>query len=168
MERVLNFKVCLAILIVLYGMVIVGSFYAEQGLDSEVVGESFDHQGHAAWLDTLGLKLECSYCHLSKAGDEPVLPKVKVCMDCHWVSAKEEPQIVRLSKMKKDSVPWRSINRVDIKVNMMHDKHLKFDCIECHMGYDHNMGMKNNHEMRDCISCHKREKAVTDCVVCHF
>ena len=139
--------------------------FAQQPLD-------FPHNKHIA------SGLECIDCHThvdSKA--EATLPSVRKCMLCHTkVVAADTPAIRQLRHYAEQGreIPWVRVYgfEPEAHVKFQHAPHIwaKVECKTCHGEV---AGMKTaqpvvKHNMGTCLTCHRQNKASTDCAACHF
>src|SRR3989339_940078 len=67
----------------------------------------FSHKLHAGQM-----AIDCQYCHLGVAKDRHALiPSVNICMNCHTVSRKDRPEIIKLTQFYNTGqpIPWKRI-----------------------------------------------------------
>ncbi len=130
---------------------------------------AYTHQVHV-----VGLQLDCTHCH-ENADKSPraTLPAMSICMECHETAAIDRPEIKKLTAYwtKKELIPWRKVNRLLWHVYFTHKRHIKagVDCTYCHseMKAMTTARQVRSFDMGFCVSCHRANKAPTDCLTCH-
>ena len=130
---------------------------------------NFSHRLHTT---TVGL--QCTYCH--RYGDKgltPGVPEVSVCMNCHKSVKVNSPEIIKLTKYwnEKQPVPWIQVHHLPEHVYFPHKRHVRAGvaCETCHgdvKGMDR-IYQARSLEMGWCVTCHRANKAPTDCWTCH-
>lgn len=130
---------------------------------------NFSHRLHTT---TVGL--QCTYCHIYGAkGLSPGVPFMSVCMNCHKNVKVNSPEIIKLTGYwtRKEPIPWIQVHRLPDHVYFPHKRHIQHGlaCETCHgdvKGMDRIYKAKSL-EMGWCVSCHRANKAPTDCWTCH-
>lgn len=132
---------------------------------------AFTHQVH------LAKGLQCTFCHAGvDRGPDARIPSVTLCMTCHQVIDKDNPEIKKLAayKARGEDVPWQRV------YGFMETDHVKFNhaphiragvqCAECHgdMTKQTVAQRKVNLNMGFCVECHEQHKVSVDCVTCHY
>jgi mono/diheme cytochrome c family protein len=131
---------------------------------------AFSHKTHVA------LGLPCSSCHEnSPPGDEMSLPPTATCMSCHAAVDRDHPQIIKLAQVASSGrpAPWVRVYPLTPGIQFNHDPHLRagLQCATCHGAVGDQTQLSELTaltSMATCISCHKAEKAPTDCATCHI
>lgn len=129
----------------------------------------FSHKLHAGTN-----KIPCLYCHSNaERSRHATVPGVGVCMNCHTVVRTERPTIQTVTEYYQANkpIPWIRVDRVPDYVYFSHQWHIArgFPCQKCH-GEVQNMDViqqSKDLKMGFCISCHRLNKAPTDCNTCH-
>ena len=133
----------------------------------------FPHSTHV-----LKAGLACTKCHTTVT-NSPVagMPPLSVCMECHNKVKVDSPEIKILTEHwnNKEPVAWNKIHEVPWHVRFNHKRHIAAlgadanTCAICH-GEVKTMGQVRqvrSLEMGWCVSCHRENKAPTDCWTCH-
>ena len=74
----------------------------------------------------------------------------------------------------KEPIPWNRVHRIRIRnhVYFSHERHVKKDieCEECHGEVQamEKLRAVSSLKMGWCVSCHYKEEAPTDCLICHM
>lgn len=148
---------------------------------------AFPHTKH---VEDAGI--DCVFCHRNVTlGKAATVPAIQQCMFCHKVGAiqgtehPEEVDKLREAWEEKQPISWERVYRVPDHVRFSHEPHLTFftqvremeasqTCLLCHgdVGKMEVMKQVSGTEggalkMADCVDCHRRYNAPTDCVVCH-
>lgn len=130
---------------------------------------AFRHKVHVA-----DNKIDCVYCHVYAAKSTVAgVPSVMRCMGCHRVLAKEKAEVqkIRASWERKKPIPWIKIHNLPDHVYFSHKAHVRqgITCQRCHgpVGAMERVRQVSSLEMGWCVSCHKKNKASVDCLVCH-
>ena len=130
---------------------------------------AFSHKLHAGTN-----KIPCLYCHSNaERSRHAMVPAMTVCMNCHSVVKSDRPAIQLVTKYYQAGrpMPWIRVHRVPDYVYFSHQWHIArgFKCQQCH-GEVQNMDViqqSKDLKMGFCISCHRQNKAPTDCNTCH-
>ena len=130
---------------------------------------NFSHRLHTT---TVGL--QCTFCHqYADKGLSPGVPPMSLCMKCHVNVKVNSPEIKKLTKYWKDKqlIPWIQVHHLPEHVYFPHKRHVKAGvaCETCHgdvKGMDR-IYQSRSLEMGWCITCHRANKAPTDCWTCH-
>ena len=121
--------------------------------------------------------LSCDTCHEGvMTGPVAGLPSVKTCMICHEAIATDKPRIQQITALRDKGLDlaW---NRVygyvpEAHVKFNHAPHIraKVECSTCHGNLAEQTVAQRNVDlnMGFCVSCHRENKAPTDCLTCHF
>ena len=135
---------------------------------------------HVIHLDDAGMT--CVDCHTNAAnGVYAGLPGKEMCFDCHDIDDQDEEEDSHPEKDKlfafeesDGDIPWRRVAVTRPDVYFSHRRHVtsgKLDCLECHSDQPglstppHSARLVMS--MDDCIACHERGNASTDCLACH-
>jgi menaquinone reductase, multiheme cytochrome c subunit len=132
---------------------------------------SFNHRKHVKDND-----LACSTCHeyYEKEGFSG-LPTSEICASCHLEpqgKSEEERKLVRLLKAGAP-LDWKPLFLQPPHVYYSHRRHVmtaKIDCAVCHGGIAQTAfppPQVRKLKMADCIGCHKKRGAPTECTACH-
>jgi len=138
----------------------------EQRLEQPI---HFPHTTHV-----IKVGLECVKCHTT-VGKSPQAgaPPLAVCMECHKNVKTDSPEIKILTEhwQKQDPVVWSKIHLLPWHVQFNHKRHIaaNVDCAVCHGEVKTMMQVRQvrSLEMGWCVSCHRENKAPTDCWTCH-
>ncbi len=130
------------------------------------------HFPHATHINKVGLA--CVKCHATVA-NSPVAgaPPLSVCMECHNKVKTDSPEIKILADhwTKQEPVEWEKIHRLPWHVRFNHKRHIAagVDCAVCHGEVKTMTQVRQirSLEMGWCVSCHRENKASTDCLTCH-
>jgi hypothetical protein len=132
---------------------------------------AFNHLKHTKELD-----LSCPTCHLTVEKEAfSGLPAAEVCAGCHSEPQGKSEEEEKLVQLLKDGAPlgWKPLFRQPPHVFYSHRRHVavaKIDCSVCHgtiAATTAPPGRVKRLRMIDCISCHRRSGASTDCTTCH-
>ncbi len=119
----------------------------------------------------------CMGCHkLVKTNARAGIPNIETCGMCHsqmMGKSNEENKVVAYVRQNKQ-IPWRTIYYVPDYVYFSHRRHVgiaKLKCSVCH-GAIASMTTPPRKQflaikMQNCIDCHEKYKASTDCYACH-
>ena len=118
--------------------------------------------------------LACTKCHTTVT-NSPVagMPPLSVCMECHKNVKTDSPEIKILTEhwQKQEPVVWSKIHLLPWHVQFNHKRHIaaNVDCAVCHGEVKTMMQVHQvrSLEMGWCVSCHRENKAPTDCWTCH-
>jgi len=138
----------------------------------------FDHSVH---VQVAGL--DCVFCH--RTADQtytPGLPDVQQCMFCHSVVSQVGPEragyaedLTKLRAAWQDqrAVDWVKNHRLPDHVHFVHAPHIQagLPCDTCHGDVGNSKGSLTQVRalnMGDCVSCHRANNALTECVACHY
>ncbi len=130
---------------------------------------AFSHQKHVTFV---GLK--CDHCHAyANRAQQPGIPAVAVCMECHQNVATGRPEIIKLTGYweRKESVPWAGVYYLPPHVQFTHKRHIKrgFDCTVCHGEVKNIEKIRQVKSLRMgwCVTCHRANGGSDDCWTCH-
>jgi glucose dehydrogenase len=110
---------------------------------------AFSHKVHAA--------AKCTDCHKTAlTAARASIPNARECMTCH-------------PARKMDTVDWVRVYQLPGFVFFSHARHAAVNCAACHGPVQtRDVLMKEvSTSMNACMDCHMRQKASTDCHVCH-
>lgn len=131
----------------------------------------FDHSVHVQQVG-----LDCTYCHQT-ATTAPVagMPSLQVCMDCHIVTptgAGGPTSGLQYDWVKQQAVDWVRVWRMPDHVRFDHSVHMQagLTCSDCHGDVQkmHTVAQGFPMKMQDCVACHQKMNAPTDCETCHY
>lgn len=136
----------------------------------------FSHSLHAGKR-----QISCVFCHTGvKHGTNAGVPSVQDCMQCHQVITPEtegvqkKEEIQKLTKEyweKKQPIEWFKVYNMPEHVRFSHKAHInaKVACTTCHGDVTKmdTIIQARNFVMGECVSCHRQNKAPTDCTTCH-
>jgi len=123
-------------------------------------------------------KIACTeYCHESvTSGPVAGLPSVRTCMICHNAIATDRPRIKQITAMRDKGIDlaWQRVfaYTTPAHVKFNHAPHIraKVECSTCHGNIGQQTVAQRNVDlnMGVCVTCHRENKAPTDCLTCHF
>jgi len=132
----------------------------------------FPHNVH------VGKQIACTeYCHESvTSGPVAGLPSVRTCMICHNAIATDRPRIKQITAMREKGIDlaWQRVYgyTAQAHVKFNHAPHIraKVECSTCHGNIGQQTVAQRNVDlnMGFCVTCHRDNKAPTDCLTCHF
>jgi hypothetical protein len=132
---------------------------------------SFNHRKHVKDND-----LACSTCHEYYEKEAfSGLPTSEICASCHLEpqgKSEEEHKLVRLLKAGAP-LDWKPLFLQPPHVYYSHRRHVmtaKIDCSVCHGGIAQASfppARVRKLRMADCIACHEKRGAPTQCTACH-
>ncbi len=132
---------------------------------------AFNHQKHVKDND-----LACSTCHEYYEKEAfSGLPSSEICSSCHLEpqgKSAEEQKLVRLLKAGAP-LDWKPLFLQPPHVYYSHRLHVmtaKIDCPVCHGGIAQTSfppARVRRLKMADCIDCHEKRGAPTQCTACH-
>ncbi len=141
---------------------------------------AFSHKLHAGTM-----KIDCAYCHIGVYKSRyAAVPPASICMNCHSIARKNQPEIVKLAKFYRDEkpLPWKRVHRLPDYVYFSHSFHVNsgIKCQECHGNVQDMDVVKqvSSFTMSACLDCHRNAPArlayipdikqgPTYCVACH-
>ncbi|MDZ7763429.1 MAG: cytochrome c3 family protein [Melioribacteraceae bacterium] len=93
---------------------------------------AFSHRLHAGLME-----IDCQYCHTGvEKGRYATVPSVDICMNCHSVSRKNKPEIIKLTEYYESGkpLPWKRIHKVPEYAYFNHSVHVNtgIECETCH------------------------------------
>jgi len=147
----------------------------------------YPHTIHAGSVENGGLGLDCTFCHRNVAeGAAATVPSVQQCMFCHkqitGTSDKAKTEISKLRELSDSGQPvnWKRVHRLPDHVEFVHDAHIRYFsekngvstsevCSTCHGDVASMVKVKQVRalKMGDCVDCHRKYSAPTDCTTCH-
>jgi len=117
----------------------------------------YSHKLHAGELS-----MDCQYCHTGVTkGRHALVPSVNICMNCHSVTKKDQPEIIKITEYYKSGkiLPWKRIHKVPEYAYFNHSVHVNngIDCESCHGNVREMEVMKQmkSFTMSACLDCHK-------------
>ncbi len=131
----------------------------------------FNHKKH------VDMGIGCDTCHIY-VKEQPFagLPKIEICLGCHEapITKSAEEEKIRDFKKRDIELRWTKLTNLPDYVYFSHRRHVgiaKLDCKGCH-GDIAEMPVPPERalvslKMGDCIDCHRKKKAKTDCIYCH-
>jgi hypothetical protein len=132
----------------------------------------FPHNVH------VGKQIACTeYCHESvTTGPVAGLPSVRTCMICHNAIATDRPRIKQITAMREKGIDlaWQRVygyaREAHVKFNHAPHIRAKVECSTCHGNIGQQTVAQRNVDlnMGFCVTCHRENKAPTDCLTCHF
>jgi len=118
---------------------------------------SFSHQLHAGQMN-----IDCQYCHISvEKSRHATAPAVSICMNCHSIARKDQPEIIKLTDYYKTgkALEWKRIHKVPDYAYFNHSVHVNkgIDCTSCHgdIAQMDKVGQMNSFTMGACLDCHR-------------
>ncbi|RME48701.1 MAG: hypothetical protein D6795_12600 [Deltaproteobacteria bacterium] len=147
----------------------IGGFFTER---RSVQPYPYNHRVHTA-------KADCTLCHRgARTGVHAGIPSLEVCTGCHATAPGKNPTPAQVAlweaARRGEAPPWNRIYKVPAHVYFSHRRHVmlgQIECVTCHgeMGereHPPEFPLKRL-KMRDCISCHEKERVTADCTACH-
>jgi hypothetical protein len=122
---------------------------------------AFSHRLHAG-----DMRIDCQYCHVGvEKSRHALVPSTETCMNCHRVSRKDMPEIIKLTGYYEQGValPWKRIHKVPDFAYFNHSVHVTrgIDCVSCHGDVPRmeKVGQMNSFTMSSCLDCHRNAHA---------
>lgn len=132
---------------------------------------AFNHAKH------LGAGMACTDCHTGAQSQErATVPALAACLACHETALTEsaEEKKLRAFAADKKEPPWNPLTRVPAHVYFSHRRHVQLaglECAVCHGTMEKLTAPPQKLfrplNMDDCIACHEKSRARTDCNDCH-
>ncbi len=141
---------------------------------------NYSHKLHAGKM-----KIDCQYCHTGVTkGRHALVPSTNICMNCHTVAKKDQPEIIKLTNYYKENkpIPWKRIHKVPEYAYFNHSVHVN-NGIRCETCHGNIADMERVEQMRGwtmtaCLECHREpekqlpylanvKKGPTNCSACH-
>ncbi|MCP5063129.1 MAG: cytochrome c3 family protein [Ignavibacteriae bacterium] len=141
---------------------------------------AYSHKLHAGEM-----KIDCEYCHTGVTkGRHALVPSANICMNCHTVAVKDQPEIIKLKKYYDDKtpIPWKRIHKLPEYAYFNHSVHVNkgMECETCH-GNIADMEVVSQMKgwtMTACLDCHREpekqlsyikdvQKGPENCNTCH-
>ena len=140
----------------------------------------YSHKLHAGEM-----KIDCQYCHTGVTkGRHALVPSANICMNCHSVAKKKQPEIIKLAKYYEDKtpIPWKRVHQVPDYAYFNHSVHVNtgIECETCHGNIADLEVVKQMRgwTMTACLDCHRNpeeqlpylekvNKGPTNCAACH-
>lgn len=148
----------------------------------------FPHTVHA---DELGI--QCEFCHRNVSkGEAATVPAVEQCIFCHrdlpggefaGKGTGGEASVIQLRTAAEngDPINWQRVHRLPDHVQFAHEPHIRFFtteqgletqqvCSLCHGDVAAMATVKQVEDLKmsECVDCHRKYNAPTDCAVCHY
>ncbi len=119
----------------------------------------------------------CIMCHQGTwKGNTARIPSVATCGSCHAEKARtdsvEEKRLRGYLEQKRD-LPWVQVHTTAPSVYFSHPAHVRYaklPCTTCHEDMSKRTTPPTSareYTMSNCIACHTKMKATTDCIGCH-
>lgn len=183
LDYFLKIRVPLIMFVVISAFVI--TFYAGRA-ERDGIGYApeqpiaFSHKLHAG-----DMKIDCQYCHTGPSkGRHALVPSVNICMNCHTLAKKDQPEIIKLTQFYNENkpIPWKRIHKVPEYAYFNHSVHVNtgIECQTCHGNVNELEVLKQARgwTMTACLDCHRDPKSQlpylsqvkqgpTHCAACH-
>ena len=118
---------------------------------------NYSHRLHAGEM-----QIDCQYCHVAvEKSRHAMVPAVATCMNCHTITKKDSPEIVKLALYYYggETLKWNRIHKVPDYSYFNHSVHVNkgIECESCHgeIKQMEKVGQMNSFTMRSCLSCHR-------------
>ena len=134
---------------------------------------NYNHKVH---IEKAGMN--CTDCHAyAEKLASASIPTLETCQNCHndtpLSQSPEETKLLNHVAEKKE-IPWARIYKLPDHVYFSHRRHVvrgKLDCAECHgvmaeLTEAVSIPAKPV-TMENCLRCHQKTNASTDCLACH-
>ncbi len=137
---------------------------------------------HTVHVQDIGL--DCTFCHRNVTkGVAASVPAVGLCMTCHRTVGDGKPEVEKLRGFHERGMPidWIRVHRVPDHVHFVHEAHIRYFtekdnvnaaavCSTCHgeVGEMTKVKQVRSLKMGDCVDCHRKNDAPTDCTTCHY
>ena len=150
---------------------------------------------HKVHVEDMGM--QCEFCHREVTqGEAATVPAVEQCMWCHkdlssnpgeddsvYLGGKNNIELEKLRQYWEQSNPinWARVHRLPDHVQFKHESHIRYFtevenketsevCTICHgnVGSMEKVRQFTELKMSDCVNCHRKHSAPTDCVACHY
>ena len=129
--------------------------------------------------------IQCEFCHRNVAkGDAATVPAVEQCLFCHkTIVGIDNPEIDKLLQHAAtgEAIDWNRVHRLPDHVQFAHEPHIRFFtqergmavgavCSICHGDVAAMTKVKQVRglKMGECVDCHTKQNAPTDCTTCHY
>jgi hypothetical protein len=140
--------------------------------------------------------IQCEFCHRNVSqGDAATVPAVEQCLFCHeTIVGVDNPEIAKLlehgglnstgqedASMEPHPIKWARVHRLPDTVQFAHEPHIRFFsmkqgmetaqvCSICHgnVAQMEQVEQVRSLKMGDCVDCHSKNDAPTDCTTCHY
>jgi hypothetical protein len=130
----------------------------------------FPHELH---VKSLGL--DCTFCHRTATTEASAgMPALQQCMFCHQVvqpATNTEIQKLVTAWNAGKPVDWARVYQLPDHVVFVHEAHLNagVTCATCHGDVASMTQIRQVRDLRmgDCIACHMKMNAPTECATCH-
>ncbi|MFL2784778.1 MAG: cytochrome c3 family protein [Dehalococcoidia bacterium] len=156
--------------------VIFGSTEFREGPNQPI---AFPHETHVK-----NLGMDCTFCHRNVEKEAAAsVPATGLCMTCHSEVGDGLEGIEKMRDLYEDgrSIHWVRVHRVPDHVHFVHEAHIRYFseaegvetsqvCQKCHgeVAEMEKVRQVENLKMGDCVDCHKKNAAPTDCSTCHY
>lgn len=183
LDQILRIRLPITIFVALASFTV--TYFASKG-ERDGVGYMPDQPilySHALHAGDLGI--DCQYCHTGvEKSRHAMVPPVATCMNCHTVSRKDTPEIIKLTKYYEEgkALPWKRIHKIPDYAYFNHSVHVNkgIDCATCHgdIAQMEKVGQMNSFTMAACLDCHRNahdklpdltevNKGPENCWACH-
>jgi hypothetical protein len=149
----------------------VSAFMGRRPTDGADQPLEFPHNTH------ISRGVSCDTCHEGvMTGPVAGLPSVKTCMICHEAIATDRPRIQQITALRDKGLDlswvrvYGYVPEAHVKFNHAPHIRAKVECATCHGNIGEQTIAERNVDlnMGFCVSCHRENKAPTDCLTCHF
>lgn len=117
----------------------------------------YSHKLHAG-----DMGIDCQYCHTGVTkGRHALVPSVNICMNCHSLARKNQPEIIKLTKYYDEGIPlpWKRVHKVPEYAYFNHSVHVNkgIDCESCHGNVREmeEVSQMRSFTMTSCLDCHR-------------
>ena len=140
---------------------------------------AFPHETHVTELG-----MDCTFCDRTVEKEAAAsVPATGLCMTCHSEVGDGLEGIEKMRDLYEDgrSIHWVRVHRVPDHVHFVHEAHIRYFseaegvetsqvCQKCHgdVAEMEKVRQVENLKMGDCVDCHKKNAAPTDCTTCHY
>ena len=141
---------------------------------------AYSHKLHAGQM-----KIDCQYCHTGVTkGRHALVPSANICMNCHSMARKKQPEIIKLTKYYEENtpIPWKRIHKIPEYAYCNHSVHVNkgIKCETCHgnIADMEKVSQMKGWTMTACLDCHREPRQFlpylenvkngpTNCAACH-
>ena len=148
-----------------------GLFFGHAPNTSGVQPIAFNHSKH------LASGMSCTDCHVgAQTQVHATVPGLATCLTCHEAGLTDsaEEKKLRAFGAAKQELAWTPLTRVPSHVYFSHRRHVtlaKLECATCHGAMEKLTAPPQRLfrplTMDNCIECHRKSGARTDCNDCH-
>ncbi|MCB9250531.1 MAG: cytochrome c3 family protein [Ignavibacteriales bacterium] len=118
---------------------------------------AYSHKLHAGQM-----KIDCQYCHTGVTkGRHALVPSANICMNCHSMARKKQPEIIKLTKYYEENtpIPWKRIHKIPEYAYFNHSVHVNkgIKCETCHgnIADMEKVSQMKGWTMTACLDCHR-------------